>query len=280
MRRFILNILLVVSSGYAASAWGGYEHSVIAYSAQDLLSSNAQNNIRKYLDQPIYEYAEWMDYTPLQGREGYEILKNGHCTAVCFDGYLPQNAPYADGQCAGYPYMKEVLTTLKHHRDLPDSLVALHLRCFLHMIGDMHCPGHIMFGNYPEDGSVMSSSYKFGDYRQFKTKCWYGGSHRTIHWLWDTPLQNIHGDWNFEQWRQYLETWPEVQRNRVVEGSIEDYLADSAENAKRLYSLGAEDAKYDVTFYDTQVQEIIFYQIRASIYRLAYILNECFDYAE
>lgn len=280
MKKLTINILLLLVLGFEAYAWGGYEHSVIAYAAQDHLTENAQRNIRRYLDQPIYEYAEWMDYTAMQNFPGYEILKNGHCFAVCYDGYIPKNAPYADGQCAGYPYMKEVIETLKHHRELPDSLVALHLRCFLHMIGDMHCPGHVMLGDYPHDGSIMNKSYRFGDYRQFRVKCWWDGSHQTIHWLWDTPLQHIHGDWSFDDWCHFLDVWTLAQQKAVADGSLEQYLEDAACLAKKLYNVGEGEANYDSRFYTPEIQEDIYYLIRASIYRLAHILNDCFDYAD
>jgi hypothetical protein len=63
MRKLLLTLSLTFVS-LAASAWGGFEHSVIAYIAMEHLTPEAEKNIRRYLDQPIYEYAEWMDYEP------------------------------------------------------------------------------------------------------------------------------------------------------------------------------------------------------------------------
>ena len=68
MRRLLIAFTLSVLT-QAAFAWGGFEHSVIAYMAQEHLTENAIRNIRYYLDQPIYEYAEWMDYEPVQYSE-------------------------------------------------------------------------------------------------------------------------------------------------------------------------------------------------------------------
>ena len=51
MRRLLIAILIF--SGPAAVAWGGFEHSVIAYIAQGYLTENAEKNIKAYLDQPI-----------------------------------------------------------------------------------------------------------------------------------------------------------------------------------------------------------------------------------
>ena len=66
MIKRILILLIAMFIGLSqAKAWGALEHTVIAYVAQDYLTENAARNLRYYLDQPIYEYSEWMDYKPV-----------------------------------------------------------------------------------------------------------------------------------------------------------------------------------------------------------------------
>lgn len=278
MRRIIYIVLACMLISFTGYAWGGYEHTVIAYAAQDHLTDNAARNIRYYLDQPIYEYAEWMDWTPMQPYPGYEITGTGHCSVMWSDGTIARNPAVEDGEGDGFGWMERVITTLQNHRELPDSLVVLHLRCFIHMIGDFHCPGHVIIVDKPDGRtSVPVSVWKANPIWE---KIYYKSTanRKTIHWLWDTPLQHMHGDWTFEQWRQELDVWASAQRQEAVKGSLEDWLINNSLVAKEVLCFSKPETIYSESYYSGRAHEITYHQMRLAIYRMAEILNACFDY--
>ena len=271
---YVVAALMLMS--VSAMGWGGYEHTIIAYAAQDHLTENAARNIRYYLDQPIYEYAEWMDWTPMQGYDGYEITRTGHCSVMWSDGTIARTA--ADGEGDGFGWMEKVISTMKNHRELPDSLVTLHLRCFIHMMGDFHCPGHVVIVDKPEAGTAVP--VEVWKANPIWEKIYYEttANKKTIHWLWDTPLQHMHQDWNFEQWKQELDTWSPEQRQKAVEGTLDDWLIDNSQRAREVFAFSKPGTMYSETYYTGRAREITYLQMRLAIYRMAEVLNACFDY--
>lgn len=278
VRRITYAFAVFMLVSFSAFGWGGYEHTIIAYAAQDHLTENAARNIRYYLDQPIYEYAEWMDWTPLQDYPGYEIVASGHCSVMWSDGTVARTPAVADGEGNGFGWMEEVISTMKNHRNLPDSLVTLHLRCFIHMMGDFHCPGHVVIVDKPASGTTVpvdvwkeNPIWKKIYYKTTANK-------KTIHWLWDTPLQHLNGDWTFEQWRQELDTWTSDQRQEAVKGSLEDWFFENSRTAKEVLGFSRPGETYTETYYSGRAREITYRQIQLAIYRMADVLNACFDY--
>ena len=277
MKRLYIVLILSLMSLHA-SAWGGYEHTVIAYAAQDHLTENAARNIRYYLDQPIYEYAEWMDYTPLHPYPGYELMKNGHCSVMWSDGTVAEEPAVEDGEGNGYAALLETMDVLKNHRALPDSVVVLNLRYFIHMMGDYHCPGHVLIVDKPAQGNRVSVS-EWKDNRCWK-KIYYKTStnKKTIHWLWDAALQNLHKDWTYEQWRVELDTWPQDRIKEAGEGTPKEWLLANAVNAAKVFEFSREGETYNESYYTGVAHDICYTQLRLAIYRMAKVLTDCFDY--
>ena len=276
-KTLILLTLLFVGLSHA-KAWGSLEHTVIAYVAQDYLTENAARNLRYYLDQPIYEYAEWMDYKPVVRRPGFDIPKNGHSTVVGTDGTIPEITPVENGKGKGscYRYLKEIVHTLENHKSMPDSLVIYHLRCFIHMMGDFHCPVHVHFFDLPKDGgSLPNSIYKTS---KATTPVRFKGKNVDLHTVLDGSLRHIHGDWTFEQWKEELDTYDQEQRNAAVAGDFKTYLIGNCEVSREIYDNATPEMIIDDAYFTGRMRELIYKQIRYSIYRMAKILNDCFDY--
>ena len=261
-----------------ALSWGGLEHTVIAYIAQDHLTENAERNLRYYLDQPIYEYAEWMDYKPIVRRPGFDIPRNGHSTAVDFDGTIPEITPFENGKGKGscYRYLKEIVYTLQNHREMSDSFVIFHLRCFIHMMGDYHCPVHVHFFDIPKDGSSLPNSLYLKS--EAATPVVFKGKDTDLHTVLDGSLRHIHGDWDYEQWKEELDVWDEAQIEEAVKGDVRDYLISSCRAAREIYDNARSGMSVDAEYFTGRTKEIIYQQIRCAAYRMAKIINDCFDY--
>lgn len=278
MKKLLITIFASLTVCLPAFSWGGQEHTIIAYIAQDYLTENAARNLRYYLDQPIYEYAEWMDYKPVVRRPGFDIPRNGHSTAVDFDGTIPEITPFENGKGKGscYRYLKDIIHTLENHRDLPDSLVIFHLRCFIHMIGDYHCPVHIHFFDIPKDGSSLPNSLYLQS--EAATPVIFKDKDTDLHTVLDSSLRHMHGDWDYEQWKEELDTWDEVQREEAVRGDVRDYLITNCRASREIYDNASPGMLIDAEYFSGRTKEIIYQQIRYAVYRMAKILNDCFDY--
>ena len=259
----------------SAFAWGGFEHSIVAYIAQEYLTENAERNIRYYLDQPLTEYAEWMDHVPTQNTPTYKgLIKANHAFTIHKDGSIPTESIVDGGACGGTHTMNMIIDTLKDHKNQSDSLVVLYMRCLIHMFGDLHCPGHII-SHYAPGGMMPGGSYK-NNY-QFK-KCNYEGSPKAMHWMWDTALQNEKPGWTFEDWRVFLDTYTPEQRAQVSQGTFNDWLRECSEDVKVVYEWWQPGQNYDRTWYDGKVAKYAHDHIRHAGYRLAKLLNDIFDY--
>ena len=258
-----------------AFAWGGFEHSIVAYIAQEHLTENAKKNIRYYLDQPLAEYAEWMDHVPTQNTDAYRpLIWHTHAVYLNEDGSLPTKPLLPTGEYGGVPVMVKMLDVVTDHRNQPDSLVVLYLRCLIHMFGDLHCPGHFMSRDAP--GGIMPGGDPKNHY-QYK-KCTYKGSPKTSHWLWDTALQNEKPGWTFEDWRLFLDTATEEQRKKESEGTFPDWLRELSKEVVAVYDWYEPGKDYDESWYSGPVAEYAHVHIRKAAYRLAKFLNDVFGY--
>ena len=266
---------LVSMSVHAAYAWGGWEHTVVAYIAQEHLTEAAERNLRYYLDQPLTEYAEWMDFVPVQYTEKYEpLIRNTHMFTLNADGTLPDRSIVDNGECAGTHVMNMMLETVREHRNQADSTVILYLRCIIHLFGDFHCPSHILANDAP-GGMMPDGSWR--NHFMFR-KCWYEGKKVTMHNMWDTALQREKPDWTFEDWRIFLDTYTQEQIEQVTAGGFSEWLIDSNSSIEHIYEWWKPDQKYDRTWYDEKVTALAHSQIRKAAYRMAEYLNQVFDY--
>lgn len=264
-------LLLSVS----AYAWGGFEHSIVAYIAQEYLTPNAEKNIRYYLDQPLTEYAEWMDYVPVQRTPTYKpLIWHTHAFYLNEDGSLPDKPLVSTGEYGGAHVMAMMLDAVEDHRNQPDSVVVLYLRCLVHLFGDLHCPGHFMSREAP--GGIMPGGDPKNHYQY--QKAYYNGEFRTMHWLWDTALQNEKPDWTFEDWRLFLDTATPEQRAKESEGTFLEWLQECSREVVECYEWYKPGEHYDRSWYSGKVAEYAHSHIRKAGYRLAKYLNDVFDY--
>ena len=259
----------------SAFAWGGFEHSIVAYIAQEHLTENTQRNLRYYLDQPLTEYAEWMDHVPTQNTDVYRpLIWHTHAFYLNEDGSLPTKPLVSTGEYGGVHTMVMMLDAVADHKNQPDSVVVLYLRCLVHLFGDLHCPGHFMSHEAP--GGIMPGGDPKNHF-QYR-KCTYKGVSKSSHWLWDTALQNEKPGWTFEDWRLFLDTATPEQRAKESEGSFPDWLRECGRDVVQTYEWYEPGKDYDETWYSGKVAEYAHDHIRKAGYRLAKFLNEVFDY--
>ena len=144
----LVAVLAVVSS---ASAWDQSGHGTIGHIADRHLTPKARKMCSKYLGHSLAYYASWLDQWRYS--DEYHHTARWHAVGIK-DGKL------VPGQMAGdisdflapltmddhgVARMEQMLEQLKNYRNMTDSAVTVNLKCIIHMVGDMHCPGHVFY---------------------------------------------------------------------------------------------------------------------------------------
>ena len=137
----LICLLLMLCAGTAAFPWGGREHRLIAYIAEAHLTPRTRQVLDRHLDQPIVEYSTWMDR--YRTAPGYEITTYWHMVTIAKAGNVPPEPLRPNGDGDAVRQLTRAIERLRNYRELSDSTVNVNLKYVIHLVGEMHCPGHI-----------------------------------------------------------------------------------------------------------------------------------------
>ena len=151
--------LATICSVQTASAWGGWTHKLIAHTADRYFEPEVKEKIERYLGSPIIDHCVWMDQIrrPIFGKKHpeharYQVYRPSirwHGMTVGEDFY-PSDKRAKNGSGALFPNLEKCVENLRNYRNLTDSAVAVNLKFVIHMLQDMHCPGHIYYTEFPD----------------------------------------------------------------------------------------------------------------------------------
>ena len=154
MKSRILVIALVVVALFSVSqayAWDASGHGTIGHIADQHLTPKARKMCNKYLGHSLAYYASWLDNWRYSHE--YHHTARWHAVGIKDGKFFPGQmagdiadflAPLTPDD-HGVARMEQLLEQLKDYRNMPDSAVAVNLKCIIHMVGDMHCPGHVFY---------------------------------------------------------------------------------------------------------------------------------------
>lgn len=123
--------------------------------------------------------------------------------------------------------LTRAIERLRNYRELSDSTVNVNLKYVIHLVGEMHCPGHIYFADLP-GGMDAPRHYDF-----FLLK--YKGKEVTYHWVWDGSVSRQYPDWTEEDFRRELDKWPAEKQRAVGEGTPADWALECARSCRVVY---------------------------------------------
>lgn len=283
MKKFFLQIILITLTSVTASAWG-WPHRLIAYTAQEHCTPATREVLDRYFDVPLDNVAVWLDQFRCAPWKPGDYSKAPNYTfkawehAVCVDEncYPLDHSNRQEGNGEGYGAFLRYYENLSHYKDLPDSAVVVDLKSLIHIIGDVHCPGHILYSITREVPDTMGGGIA-GGYGIWQHM--YKGKQRTLHALLD-GVQDIHEEFGtqLEPFRAYMDTVSLEGQRRLVAGTMADYIHDAAVRSKVVYDWVTPGQDVDISFYTTPSHEqLILYLLQASAYRTAHILNTLFD---
>lgn len=165
-----------------ASAWGRTGHDAIAYIAECHLTPRARRVIERYLGHSIVYDASWMD--DWRSEPQYAWGRTIHSASVDdqFE-YMPdKRGDVVSG-------LERSIETLADYRTQDDSTVVACLRCIIHFMGDLHCPGHVRYGG----GKLKSYPVYFN------------GRKYNYHTVWDDVILESCHRWSYLEYGHQLD---------------------------------------------------------------------------
>jgi len=285
MKRFFALIVLAFLVSTNAGAWG-WAHRLIAYIAYEHCTPTTKQELDRYFDLPIYggmvamfpdtyrsrpwapaDYSDAPDYT-------FQALEHAVCVDENCYPLTYSNRP--DGNGVGYERLTKYIDNLHNYKNLPDSVVNIQLRMIIHFVGDLHCPGHILY-SYDKNTPDLMGGGIAGGYGIWVFK--WKGKTRNLHNLID-GADACHPEFNrnFDEYSNYLEGLYSSDYKKITAGTMSDWLHDVALRSKVIYTWYEPKDDVTDTFYTTKSHvELFDYIFVAAGYRLGIVLNELFD---
>ena len=259
MKRILLTVLASLILCAPSFGWGREGHETIAKIAENNLKPSAKKKIEKFLgNHSIVYFAKWMDdyrHTP-----EYGFTTNWHVASV------DENLKYVPNEKKGDAIigLTQAVEALQNWKELSDSARALNLKYIIHLVGDMHCPGHIYYAG-------KNQNYKVN----------FGGGYvkpvleSKIHTVWDMYAIQATRIWSVSEYAQELDRKSPKEMKEMVAGTPVDWFEDNAQRCLFQFDL----AKPGDTLAQDFVNEVMPYletQMLYAGYRLAAVLNSLF----
>ena len=282
----ILGIALVAVA--PAFGWGRVGHETIAKIAEDHLTDNARKALKKYLgeetivtissDADVFR-AFWtidLGFVPtnpddarLSWLKAFDFSTPRNISPVSHSVTVDENfvslrTDNLDGAYvnnAAY-YVDQYARELKEGAESMDPEMRLRkLSIIVHILGDMHCPMHIVYLNRdPYKGT-------------FDVKI--NGKVTRLHRWWDAGIFTAEGIYCFTDAAHIADIKTEEEIREICKGDIFDWVHESAVDSWPAHQVKPGDEK-DIT-YSVQMRPILLRQLRNGGYRLAALLNSIFE---
>lgn len=267
MHRRLIVLFAALMVAVSASAWGR-AHTVIAYIAYHHLTDKTKNSIDDFLDNPMWEYALWLDqvastptykHTALwhvgsvdeQLRECEAIRPRRDLLHLGMDGQAIQRT-------------RECMNNLMKE-NISDSVRFTNLCYIIHSVGDIHCPSHMYFKGI--DHSVFNYGFFTLNYE---------GKQVTYHGLWDGAPDKLYPKWSLERYRKYLDRYTAEQIAEITAGDVGDWMHRSGERCIKIYDWAKPGDNVTIDFLQEH-SELVDFQMISAAYRLAAMLNQIYD---
>ncbi len=256
MKRVILTLQLAIIT-LTASAWGPKGHDVVAYIAEEHLSSKARKRVEQLLDGKSMVYvANWLDNA--SHTDDYAHTKTWHyCNTTGVE------TTYADSRKAD---SGDVVTAVERCVErlssgkLNDEEARIELMMLIHLVGDMHCPMH---AGRAEDRGGNGFAVTFF------------GRKSNLHSVWDSDIVEAAHKWSYTEWQREIDRLDRKECRAICEGGPREWIEECVTHAADIYSYTEQHKaiSYDyVAHYAPLVEE----QLLKGGLRLASLLEAIF----
>lgn len=259
MRKLMIVLSAVILSS-SAFGWGRAGHEAIAKIAENNLSHRARVRIERYLGgHSIVYYAKWMD--DYRRTPEYAFTSPWHVAPVDSTLHYPDGAPGKNGDAVFG--LEQAVEALRDMKSLSDSAIAVNIKYIIHLVGDMHCPAHIVYASHNMKYNVM-----FEDVSHVPHKF-------NIHTVWDNEVINVSRIWSSTEWAGELDRCDRRTKRSMAEGTPREWLHDNAVRCEVQFDWAQPDMRLGQDFLNLAVP-LVESQILHAGYRLAALLDSLF----
>ena len=242
-----------------AFGWGREGHETIAKIAENNLKPSVKKKIEKCLgNRSIVYYAKWMD--DYRTTPEYNFTNKWHVANV------DENLKYFPNEKLGDAIigLTQAIEALQNRKELSDSAVTVNLKYVIHLVGDMHCPGHI---------------YYKGRNQNFKVK--FGGGYvkpeleSKIHTVWDQYAIQATRIWSVSEYAAELDRLSRKEIKALTVGTPVEWFEEAAQMCLFQFDLAKPGDHLAQDFVNVAMPYIETQMLYAG-YRLAAVLNGLF----
>jgi hypothetical protein len=158
MKNYILSILVLITITIPAKsfAWGKKGHNLVAEVAFNYLDENTKKIVLQYLDgMTIQEASTWMD--DIKSDHNYDYMKPLHY----INAEKGQNITLNNGNNI-IGTLTKTIEELKNYKTLSKEDVKIKICIIFHLIGDLHQPLHVGYGEDKGGNTYQISFYGRG----------------------------------------------------------------------------------------------------------------------
>ena len=148
--------ITIFSGTYQSFAWGEKGHNLVAQVAFNYLNTKTQKIVLEYLDgMTIQEAANWMDN--IKSDKKYDYMRKLHY----INADKGQNIVANEEENIVATIIKTI-NELKNYKALPKDEVKIKICILFHLIGDLHQPLHVGYGEDRGGNSFQINFYGKG----------------------------------------------------------------------------------------------------------------------
>lgn len=287
MKRIFVISLLMLAACHISFGWGGVGHAAIAQIADNHISKSTKKLLKKCLaGTDIVEVASDADdnYYVWSRDIGFEcsnpkILRRQPSD---MDSYPTNIEPWChsysvDSLYNTYRHNREgdeyirnavmdldvLITDLKANwAEMDKEECMMKLSLVIHLIGDIHCPMHILYVPQAPTGGKYSFTVR--------------GEKVGAHSYWDSKLiKMLEPEWSYYEYSEAADTASPEEIEEIQKGDVYDWGKASAISALPAH---VHEAKAVLSSeYPEKDRELLYLQLRNAGYRLAKTLDYIFD---
>lgn len=265
--KILIALVAALMSVQNLYAWSGKGHGVIGYIADANLIPKARKMCNKYLGGSLSSNASWMD--KVRYTKEYHHTARWHSVGVKGDELVPSQLTGSKARYDtpmqqndhGVARLREIVEQMKEYRNLSDSAVMVNLKFIIHIVGDLHCPGHTFFA----DQSM-----------QYRIKV--NGKSCAFHSFIDGAYNKFNEGVSYADFYEQNARLTKAEKRRLCKGDMESWLRANFSMYRECYVLLPVGGEYNDL---TEAQQLRLKEMTNRLYveagyRLAHIINEIF----
>lgn len=261
----LLFALVAILCTFEAQAWGRREHSAVAYIAEQHLTPQAKATVNEILDgKSMVYYATWLDiYKPEMLIKLDKEYKGKMERTIPHTFKVTKDLkPRRQKSHEALYIIESSIEQLKSYRDLDDSTRLAAMQCLIHLVGDVHCPGHISYADKRDKG-IGKFEVTF-----YKKKA-------TMHKIWDSLFLGEVVVGGIMDLAYVADRASEAQIAEIQSGSVREWGQEIIDRTKDMI-WDVEEGDALGKDYVTKYRDLGLDQIQRAGLRLAKVMNDLF----